>query len=500
MRIAFRILTVRKLIFTAIFLSLIPALLTADWMPVEWMNDPGVRDSIRIEQAGHQTYIDLKDIANTLGIKWLSDSSNRRIRLDTPVQPLIFSVRSPFILAGDELRQIPLPVRMHQDRLLAPLEPLVALLADYYPGEILYDPSRFKLLVTPPRHDLFGLRYDIQPGLTRVIIPAGRLLECKTEELNDQSILLRFPGGRIDTAAFNNKAKAGLIVEVRAEQQAMEARITLIPDSAASFSRFEQITDPPLYCVEFTGQSWGGLDPEAQKRLDDDKIAWALDVVVIDPGHGGKDPGAIGPNKLYERDVVLDVGLRLRKALESKGVRTVMARDTDVFIPLGRRAKIANDAGGKIFVSLHCNAIPGGNARGMETYFLAPAKTERAVRVAMTENSVIKFEESRDQYQDLTEENYILLTMAQANFARESEELAAIVQQQVCSGLSLRDRGVDQAGFYVLIGASMPSILVEMLFINNKTDTKKLRDRWFRQQMAEYLCGAIIKFLEKSRG
>ncbi|GAG38486.1 unnamed protein product, partial [marine sediment metagenome] len=245
-----------------------------------------VRDSIRIEQSGHQTYIDLKDIANTLGIKWLSDSSNRRIRLDTPVQPLIFSMRSPFILAGDELKQIPLPVRMHQDRLLAPLEPLVALLADYYPGEILYDPNGFKLLVTPPRHDLFGLRYDIQPGLTRVIIPAGRLLECKTEELNDQGILLRFPGGRIDTVAFNSKAKAGLIVEVRAEQQAMEARITLIPDSAASFSRFEQITDPPLYCVEFTGHAWGDLDPEAQKRLDDEKIAWALDVVVIDPGHG----------------------------------------------------------------------------------------------------------------------------------------------------------------------------------------------------------------------
>ena len=490
---------VRILIITSIFLSLIPAQLTADWMPVEWMNDPDIRDSIRIERSGPQTYIDLKDIANTLGIKWLSDSLNKRIRLDTPVQPLIFSIRSPFILAGDELRQIPLPIRVYQDRFFAPLEPLVALLADYYPGELLYDPSGLKLLVTPPRHDLFGLRYDIQPGLTRVIIPAGRLLECKTEELNDQGILLRFPSSRIDTAAFNSRDKAGLIVELHAEQRETEARITLIPDSGASFSRFEQIMDPPLYCVEFTGQAWGRLDPEAQKRLDDDKIAWALDVVVIDPGHGGKDPGAIGPKRLYERDVVLDVGLRLRKALESKGVRTVMTRDRDVFIPLGRRTKIANDAGGKIFVSLHCNAIPGGNARGMETYFLAPAKTERAMRVAMTENSVIKFEEAQDQYQDLTEENYILLSMAQANFARESEELAAIVQQQVCSGLSLRDRGVDQAGFYVLIGASMPSILVEMLFINNRTDSKKLRDRWFRQQMAEYLCGAIIKFLEQSR-
>ncbi|NQU06717.1 MAG: N-acetylmuramoyl-L-alanine amidase, partial [Calditrichaeota bacterium] len=261
----------------------------------------------------------------------------------------------------------------------------------------------------------------------------------------------------------------------------------------------EIITDPPLYCVRFRSSSAGGLGVDALQRLDADKDAWAFDVIVIDPGHGGKDPGAVGPTRLYEKDVVLDVGLRLRKALMKHGIKIIMTRDKDIFIPLDERGRIANRAGGKLFISLHCNAIGGGKrAYGIETYFLAPAKTERAMRVALKENSVICFEESQDQYQDLTEENFILLTMAQSNFARESEHLAGMVQNKVSRGLSLPDRGVDQAGFYVLYGASMPAILVEMAFISTRSEEKKLRDKKFRQRLADYICKAVLNFSKQN--
>jgi len=289
-----------------------------------------------------------------------------------------------------------------------------------------------------------------------------------------------------------------LIDKLDARRIRKGALITITPDSGASFSGFEKITDPPLYCVEFSGRSGAGLDREARRRLEEEKDAWALDVVVIDPGHGGKDPGAIGPTGLYEKDVVLDVGLRLKRELEAKGVKTVITRDKDVFVPLRKRTQIANNSGGKLFVSLHCNAVRRGKAHGVETYFLAPAKTERAMEVALLENSVIKFEESQDQYQDLTEENYILLTMAQANFARESEQLAALVQDDISGGLAIKNRGVDQAGFYVLIGASMPSILVEMAFISSRSEEKKLRSGDFRQRLAEQICAAVLQFLEQT--
>ena len=479
-------------------LLLKPLSLFAAWMPVDWMNDPGRQDSVRVVRIASQDLVDLKDLADLLDVKWVESRNGERIRLDLPVRSLIFTSRSPFVLAGDDLKQMPLFVLKRGDDFLIHVEPLVTLLAEFYPGELLYDPANNRLLVTPPRHDLFGVRYSVQPGMTRVLIPAGRLLECRSDTVPGGGVTLFFPGCRIDTAKFAGQREVGRISELIAAQVKEGARITIIPDSGAIFSRVAKFTDPPLYSVEFITGGGSGWDHEAQRRLDEDRDAWALDMVVIDPGHGGKDPGAVGPTRLYEKEVVLDVGIRLKKALEKKGVRTVMTRETDIFIPLAQRTRIANNAGGKLFVSLHCNAIEHGRARGLETYFLAPAKTERAMKVAMKENSVIRFEESQDQYQDLTEENYILLTMAQANFARESEQFAAIVQDQVSGVLDLKDRGVDQAGFYVLIGASMPAVLVEMAFISDKAEEKRLRRNEFRQQMADQLCLAVLRFLNET--
>jgi len=468
----------------------------ATYMPIAWMNDPDKETSVRIVKGRHQILVDLQDLAERLDISWKQDISKQRIRLDMPVQNLIFSVGSPFVLAGNDLKQMPLPIVLYDDRFFAAIEPLISLLIEYYPGELLFDPNGPRLLVTPPRHDLFGLRYDVQPGRTRVIIPAGRPLKYVSNTLPDGSIELFFPGSRIDIKAFASKSKAGLIVKLRAEQTVIGAKVIITPDGSVSSSSVEQVKDPPLYCVEFISKTAGGLDSKAQRRLEEDKNAWALDVVVIDPGHGGKDPGAIGKTKIYEKDIVLDVGLRLKKALNDKGVKTVMTRDNDKLIPLNARGRIANKCGGKVFISLHANSCPNRKAHGIETYFLAPTKTDRAMKVAMLENSVIKYEETQDQYQELTEENFILLTMAQANFVKESERLAAIVQDRVCQGLSLRDRGVDQAGFYVLIGASMPSILFEMGFLSNREEEKRMRSKDFRQKMADRLCVAVLDFLK----
>ena len=471
----------------------------AAYLPIEWMNDPARIDSVSIVPVKYQLLIDLEDLANRLDIDGQRDRGEKHVRLDMPANILIFSTGTPFVLAGNELRQMPLQIIKRNNRFLAPLAPLIILLSEFYPGELLYDPSAPKLLVAPPRHDLFGFRYDIELGRTRVLIPAVKLLECRDKVARDGSINLFFERGTIDVTTFNNIPVEGLVVKLSAVQTSKGALINLKPRSETTFKGVEIITDPPLYCVEFECAIEGGLDPDAKRKLDAERDAWALDVVVIDPGHGGKDPGAIGPTGLYEKDVVLDVGLKLSKVLEKKGIKTIMTRDRDVLIPLDERGRIANRSGGKVFISLHCNALMNRTAYGIETYFLAPAKTERAMQVAMKENSVIRFEESQEQYQDLTEENFILLTMAQANFGRESERLAAMVQKEASIGLSLNDRGVDQAGFYVLIGASMPAILVEMAFISTKSEEKKLRKKKFRQQLADEICDAVLLFFKQSR-
>ncbi len=227
----------------------------------------------------------------------------------------------------------------------------------------------------------------------------------------------------------------------------------------------------------------------------DDQSRWALDLVVIDPGHGGKDPGAVGATGLKEKDVTLDVGLRLNQVLQKKNIKTVMTRSDDTFIALSDRTSIANKASGKLFISLHCNSAKQRKAKGMETYFLAPSKTERAMQVALLENEAIRFEDTQDRYRELTEESYILMTMTQATFTQESELLAGMVQETVSKKAGSKDRGVDQAGFYVLIGASMPAILFEIAFISNREEEKKLKDKKFRQKIAEEIGGAILKFI-----
>ena len=223
------------------------------------------------------------------------------------------------------------------------------------------------------------------------------------------------------------------------------------------------------------------------------QAAWMMNTVIIDPGHGGKDVGAVSPSGTMEKDIVLDISRRLAKILLKKGLVAKLTRTDDRFIPLAERTKFANSNRGDLFVSIHCNASRARSARGVETYFLSPARTENAVSVALLENSVVKLEENPAQYQDLTDENYILLTMATSQYLKDSENLASLALQDVAEVTSIPKRRVDQAGFYVLIGASMPAILFEAGFLTNSEDEKYLTSKRGRQKIAEALAESILK-------
>lgn len=222
---------------------------------------------------------------------------------------------------------------------------------------------------------------------------------------------------------------------------------------------------------------------------------WALDVIVIDPGHGGVDAGAESVNGTYEKDVTLTIGKKLRTLLRAAmpNAKVVMTRDDDTFIELFRRGQIANEAGGKLFISIHCNSMPSKPhpARGCETYILRPGRNSDAARVAARENASIRFERSQERYKGLTEDQLIVATMAQASFVRLSEELARNVQREVSAGTGLKNRGVNQAGFYVLVGASMPNILFETAFLSNPDDAQYITSTAGQNAVANSMLKAI---------
>ena len=228
---------------------------------------------------------------------------------------------------------------------------------------------------------------------------------------------------------------------------------------------------------------------------------WTLKTVVIDPGHGGKDPGAIGPGGAYEKTIVLEVTKRLQKLLEKNlKVEVVLTRNTDEFVALRRRSHIALQQNGKIFVSLHCNASTNPEASGVEVYFLSEAKTQEAAEVARRENAALEYEKD-DPHLPLNgiHEAYqgIALSLLSSQFLKESQDLAAAIHREFAQTISnVTLRGVKQANFFVMryTMAQMPSVLVELGFISNRAEERRLRNAAHQQQLAEALYRGIANF------
>jgi N-acetylmuramoyl-L-alanine amidase len=226
------------------------------------------------------------------------------------------------------------------------------------------------------------------------------------------------------------------------------------------------------------------------------RLKWNFDVIVIDAGHGGKDAGAIGVNGIEEKDVNLGVALKLGELIEKemKDVKVVYTRKNDTFVELYKRGKIANEEDGKLFISIHCNSTSRKptNVTGFEVYLLRPGRTKEAISIAEMENSVIQYEENPERYEKLTDENFILVTMAHSAYMKYSEKFSDILNRQMSVDLPVTSRGIKQAGFYVLVGASMPSVLIETGFLSNKRDADYLKSSKGQRNIA----GAIFKAIE----
>lgn len=224
---------------------------------------------------------------------------------------------------------------------------------------------------------------------------------------------------------------------------------------------------------------------------------WRLDTIVIDAGHGGRDHGAVA-NGVREKDVVLSVAKKLGDYLESNlNVNVVYTRETDEFIELRNRGRIANEAGGKLFVSIHANSAPNRSAYGTETFFLGPYRTEAARRVMETENRVVLLESDPEHYDRLDEDALIRQTLAYSSYLRKSEELADLIERQFEERVGRNSRGVKQAPFYVLWSASMPSILVELGFLTNQDEARFLASDDGQTYLASAIFRAIRDFKEQ---
>jgi len=291
-----------------------------------------------------------------------------------------------------------------------------------------------------------------------------------------------------DYKIFPLSEPARLVIDVRGERRAeisrLEETITARQEQAAESKPKPEAQEPKPV-----------PPPVVEKKAKPRKQPLIAKIrrIVVDPGHGGHDSGALGPNGIREKDVVLAIGLKLRDLLRDElGLDVVMTRSTDVFIPLEERTAIANKVNADLFVSVHANAALNRGASGIETYYLNLAKTEKAAQLAAKENGTTLEKVSVLQ---------AILFDLMANYKlNDSAHLADEVQKALHGRIKshhpdVRNLGVKQGPFYVLVGATMPSILVETAFVSNPQEEARLTDPAYQDQTAEGIMEGIRGYI-----
>ncbi len=331
------------------------------------------------------------------------------------------------------------------------------------------------------------LRYRSYPSFTRVVFETSAPLTHRVESSRPNEARIRLLG--LAAGARAEEIKDGLIDTLRLERAGRDALLQVTFASTPAETRVTTLTDPHRLVFDF-----GRPEPDLGGR--EAHQATPLRVIVLDAGHGGHDTGAVGPSGLTEKELVLDVTRRVARLVEGElGVKVLLTRDDDTFITLRDRTSFANKERADLFVSIHANAHGNSVSSGVETYFLSSEATDSSARqAAAVENSVIQLERTAATRGRADILKAILWDLAQSEFQVESSRLAEIVQDSMTRALRLPNRGVKQAGFYVLGGAAMPAILIEIGFLSNPREERRFRDPRYRDEIARAIFAGLAEY------
>ena len=294
----------------------------------------------------------------------------------------------------------------------------------------------------------------------------------------------------VSTSRRAEEVRDGLIEAVQVEPTEGDTVLRVSFTGASQEPKTSVLSDPPRLLFDFPRAPEPG--PRAPLAA-----PGPLRTLVLDAGHGGHDSGAVGPAGLMEKELVLDVTRRVGNLVETHlpGIKVLLSRKGDSFVPLRERTSFANRERADLFVSIHANAHREMASEGIETYFLSSEATDSAARqVAAAENSVVKLEKPAARGSRADVVKAILWDLAQSDFQQESSRLAEVVQDSMTQSLKMPNRGVKQAGFYVLGGAAMPAILVEIGFVTNPKEERRLKESAYRDEIARAIFAGIAEY------
>ena len=456
-------------------------------------------------------YFSLKDFADVVGVNYYYNQETQKIEIKFDKYFIKASAKNPFLVLNEKngeeqlVVQLPTSTYLINNKVYVPLKYSLKSLETAYGMELSFE-SPNKIVIgnikqitsesgeeTTNKFNINGIVINEKANGTLITVKSNKRIPSYYSSFKNDVLTLTFRKVSVDIEKIKYLGTDGVVKNIEAKNVG--------PDAVVNITVSKDYTTNEVMNIEKSNDIQITIHNKLfNKNTSTNKLKekWEFDVIVIDAGHGGQDAGAIGVNGVKEKDINLSIALKLGKLIEEnmKDVKIVYTRKTDKFIDLYKRGKIANENDGKLFISIHCNSTPKkpSDANGFEVYLLRPGRTKEAISIAEFENSVIQYEENPNRYEKLTDENFILVSMAHSSYMKYSERFAEDLHKEFVKHPTLSSRGVKQAGFYVLVGASMPSVLIESGFLSNTNDAKYLSSSSGQQKIAEYVFSGIKKY------
>jgi N-acetylmuramoyl-L-alanine amidase len=458
-------------------------------------------------------YFSLKDFADAVGVNYYYNEDAQKIEVKFDKCFVKASARNPFLVLNEKngdkqlVVQLPTSTYLINKKVYVPLIYSLNALGQAYGKELKYEaPNKIVIgkptdvttettEVTSAKFNITGIILNEKANGSLITVKSNKRIPSYLSAFKNGVLTLTFRKVSVDIEKVKHIGSEGVVKKIEAKNVGADAIVNITVGKEYTTNEVMNIENSNDIQITIHNKLFN--QTSSSNKL---KNKWEFDVIVIDAGHGGKDAGAIGVNGVKEKDINLSIALKLGKLIEEnmKDVKVVYTRKTDKFIDLYKRGKIANENNGKLFISIHCNSTPKkpSTANGFEVYLLRPGRTKEAISIAEFENSVIQYEENPNRYEKLTDENFILVSMAHSSYMKYSERFAEYLHKEFSNHPTLSSRGVKQAGFYVLVGASMPSVLIESGFLSNTNDAKHLSTSTGQQKFAEYVFNGIKKYRE----
>ncbi len=437
----------------------------------------------------------LKPLVDSLGGTLSSDDTGESVNLKIENTEVVTGVGNAIITVGESIVTLSQPPVRGETSPLVPLDFLRKTWGAVSGFTFDWRPEDSRLLIARREAREIRVLLDVVhlQGMTTVVL---QFPETPRYHINEQAgavdvqlladRLAPPPRKRLDDALVQDVSFAPQLVHIQ-----------LAPDAVVE----NYLLDNPFRLVFDVHRKSAAPVPVAPGAAASDLRAASTRTIVIDPGHGGTETGAIGPGGVQEKELTLILARDLEARLTQRlPVRVVLTRTDDSKLPLDSRTAIANQNKADLFVSLHLNSSLGSGAHGAETYFLSSQATDtRAETAAASENvgaAGAAAPQAADDGQETQDLQMILWDLAQSHHLSESQRFAGLVQAELNQALDLKDRGVKQAPFRVLMGAAMPAVLVELGFISNPDEEAKLQNPAYRADLVDALVRAIGRYLE----